>query len=610
MEAWNISYIYTVIFMMLINNILVYVLSRTPGFGKSERWILQLLIAVCVCDLSDVFGILFKQTAGRNVLFILDAAFIFSVASISLFFLCYSENIYGSDMFKKRIPLITIHIPIDVLCIIIVASYRTEWIYKYPQILMIANIYNAYSVLLSLWRIHKEKNAEKRKVLWQPVFYIVPFFIGIFLQCFFNTMPWANTSLTITILLIFVNNQQRLLQKKTQDAEAAVRAKSEFLSHMSHDIRTPINGMMGMLDIAQAIAQAHLNNPEKMDLCLSKMRGAADQLLSLINDVLDMSKIETGSIQLVEEPFDMIRLLNGTLAVQEIIASEKSLTIEQDIEGAIEHPCVCGSPNYVRSILVNIISNAIKYTNPGGDIFVSARELSCDGEYVKFEFIVSDTGIGMSEEFAEHIFEPFTQEHAENRSSYQGTGLGMSIVKNLINKMKGTITLETKQGEGSTFTITLPVKLDTVCFEETETEEEETSIEGMKILLVEDNDLNLEVAQYILEDAGAEIIAARNGLESVELFEQSESDSFDVILMDVMMPVMDGLTATKRIRKLKRKDARTVPVIAMTANVFNEDIIAAKEAGMNEHIAKPLDFDKLIHTLAKYFLKMDKKLIS
>ena len=192
----------------------------------------------------------------------------------------------------------------------------------------------------------------------------------------------------------------------------------------------------------------------------------------------------------------------------------------------------------------------------------------------------------------------------------------MSIVKNLINKMKGTITLETKQGEGSTFTITLPVKLDTVCFEETETEEEETSIEGMKILLVEDNDLNLEVAQYILEDAGAEIIVARNGLESVELFEQSESDSFDVILMDVMMPVMDGLTATKRIRKLKRKDAlknnkkANIPIIAMTANVFNEDIIAAKEAGMNEHIAKPLDFDKLIHTLAKYFLKMDKKLIS
>lgn len=600
MEAWNISYIYTVIFMMLINNILVYVLSRTPGFGKSERWILRLLLAVCVCDLSDVFGILFKQTAGREGLFVLDVAFIFSVAFISLFFLCYSENMYGSDMFKKRIPLILIHIPIDVLCIILVASYWTGWIYKYPQILMMANIYNAYSILLSLWRIHKEKNPEKRMFLWQPVFYIVPFFIGIFLQCFFPAMPWANTALTITILLIFVNNQQRLLQKKTQDAEVAVRAKSEFLSRMSHDIRTPINGMMGMLDIAQA----HLENPEKMDSCLSKMRGAADQLLSLINDVLDMSKIETGIIQLVEEPFDMVRLLNGTLAVQEIIASEKSITIEQNIESEIEHPYVCGSPNYVRSILVNIISNAIKYTNPGGNIFVSARELSCDGEYVEFEFIVSDTGIGMSEEFAEHIFEPFTQEHAENRSSYQGTGLGMSIVKNLINKMKGTITLQTEKGKGTTFTITLPIKLDTVCLEESE--EEETSIEGMKILLVEDNDLNLEVAQYILEDAGAQIVVARNGLESVELFKQSESNSFDAILMDVMMPVMDGLTATKEIRKLKRKDAKTVPIIAMTANVFNEDIIAAKEAGMNEHIAKPLDFDKLIHTLAKNFSRTEK----
>lgn len=224
---------------------------------------------------------------------------------------------------------------------------------------------------------------------------------------------------------------------------------------------------------------------------------------------------------------------------------------------------------------------------PGGDIFVSARELSCDGEYVKFEFIVSDTGIGMSEEFAEHIFEPFTQEHAENRSSYQGTGLGMSIVKNLINKMKGTITLETKQGEGSTFTITLPVKLDTVCFEETETEEEETSIEGMKILLVEDNDLNLEVAQYILEDAGAEIIVARNGLESVELLSSQKV----IVLCDFDGCYDAGYGWTysnEEDSEAEKKGARTVPVIAMTANVFNEDIIAAKEAGMNEHIGKAI----------------------
>ncbi len=600
MNAFNISYVYTVVFMLLISNILVYVLSRTPGFGKSERWILRLLIAVCVCDLSDALEMAFRNSVSENILFVLDVAFIFSVAFISFFLFCYSENMYGSEMFKKRCSLILIHIPIDVLCILLLLSYWTNWIYKFPQILILANIYNVVSILLSIWRLTREKDREKRKLLWQSILYIVPFFVGIFLQCFINTLPWATAALTITILLIFINNQERLLHKKMHDAEAAIQAKSEFLSRMSHDIRTPINGIMGMLDIAQV----HLENPEKMDSCLSKMRGAADQLLSLINDVLDMSKIETGNILLVEEPFDMVRLLNGTLAIQEIIASEKGLTIEQDIESQIQHPYVCGSPNYIRSILVNIISNAIKYTNPGGQIFVLAKELSCDGEYVVYEFVVSDTGIGMSEEFVEHIFEPFTQEHAENSSSYQGTGLGMSIVKNLINKMKGTITLQTEKGKGTTFTITLPIKLDTICLEESE--EEETSIEGMKILLVEDNDLNLEVAQYILEDAGAQIVVARNGLESVELFKQSESNSFDAILMDVMMPVMDGLTATKEIRKLKRKDAKMVPIIAMTANVFNEDIIAAKEAGMNEHIAKPLDFDKLIHTLAKNFSRTEK----
>lgn len=597
METFNISYIYMVVLMMLINNILVYVLSKTPGFGKSERWIVRLLIAVCLCDISDAFGMMLKQSISRNALFVLDAIFLFSVGFISMFLFCYSENMYGSVMFKKRFSLTVIHIPIFLLCVVLIASYLTGWNHKFLYALMIANIYNGISIILSAWRIHGEKDLEKKKILWESILYIVPFFIGILLQCFFDTLPWANAALTITILLVFINNQERLLQKKTQDAEMAVRAKSEFLSRMSHDIRTPINGMMGMLDIAQS----HLEDPERIDSCLSKMRGAADQLLCLINDVLDMSKLETGSIQLIEEPFDMLSLLRGTLAIQEIIAAEKGLNLEQNIENRISHPYVCGSPNYVRSILVNIISNAIKYTDAGGTVSVSIRELSCNGEVAEFEFVVSDTGIGMSEEFAEHIFEPFTQEHAENRSSYQGTGLGMSIVKNLVSKMKGTITLHTLQGEGTTFTITLPIKLDTVCVEKRESEEE-ASIEGMKILLVEDNDLNLEVAQYILEDVGAEITVAKNGFEAVKFFEESEENAFDAVLMDVMMPVMDGLMATKRIRELKRKDAREVPIIAMTANVFNEDVMAAREAGMNEHIAKPLDFDKLIHTLAKYFV--------
>ena len=354
---------------------------------------------------------------------------------------------------------------------------------------------------------------------------------------------------------------------------------------------------MGMLDIAQL----HLEDPEKIDLCFSKMRGAADQLLSITNDILDMSKLETGDIQLIEEPFDIASLVDSTLAVQRIIASEKGVKLEQHVDNEIIHPYVCGSPNYVRSILVNIISNAIKYTDAGGIITFSVKEVSCDEEDVHFEFIISDTGIGMSKEFAEHIFEPFAQEDAENRSSYRGTGLGMSIVKNLISKMKGSITLHTVKGEGTTFIITLPVKLDTVCIEKEDTEE--VTIEGMRILLVEDNKLNLEVAQYILEDAGGKVSVAKNGLEALECFKQSSENYFDAVLMDVMMSVMDGLTATQEIRKLKRKDAKTVPIIAITANVFNEDVIAAKKAGMNEYIAKPLDFDKLIHTLAKNFSK-------
>ena len=597
MEVFKINYIYTVFLMMLINNILVYVLSRTPGFGKAERWIFRLLLAVCVCDLSDAFGMLLKYIAGPAILYVLDAVFLISIAFISFFLFYYSENMYGSEVFKNRQSLFLIHIPIDLLAILLIISYWKREIYSFSVILILANVYNVVSIILSGWRLCTEKDLEKRKILWESIYYIVPFFIGSILQCFFDNLPWANAALTITILLMFIHNQERLLRKKTEDAEMAVRAKSEFLSRMSHDIRTPINGMMGMLDIAQS----HLEDPEKIDLCFSKMRGAADQLLSITNDILDMSKLETGDIQLIEEPFDIASLVDSTLAVQQIIASEKGVKLEQHVDNEIIHPYVCGSPNYVRSILVNIISNAIKYTDAGGIITFSVKELSCDEEDVHFEFIISDTGIGMSKEFAEHIFEPFAQEDAENRSSYRGTGLGMSIVKNLVSKMKGSITLHTVKGEGTTFIITLPVKLDTVCIEKEDTEE--VTIEGMRILLVEDNKLNLEVAQYILEDAGGKVSVARNGLEALECFKQSSENYFDAVLMDVMMSVMDGLTATQEIRKLKRKDAKTVPIIAITANVFNEDVIVAKKAGMNEYIAKPLDFDKLIHTLAKNFSK-------
>lgn len=611
MEILNIRYIDMVIFLMIINNILVYVLSRTPGFGKAERWIVRFLVAVCLCCVSDIFCISLKDIVGKTGIFILHAIFIFSLSFLSFFLFCYSETIYGSGILKKKKMMFFSHIPICILCILLIISYWTGWFFQtdtqgnyirgplyFMGVFVLPNTYNIVSLCLSIYRLRREKNLVQRRILWQPILYVFPFLMGICMQFFYGIMPWANMALTITILLIFINNQEKLLQRKICDAQAANQAKSEFLSRMSHDIRTPINGMMGMLDIVQI----NLDNPEKIDDCLSKMRVAADQLLSLINDIIDMSKIETGNMQLVEESFNLMHLLRGIIAVQKILAEEKGLEIETVVENQIKHPQVYGSSGYVRSILVNIISNAIKFTNSGGKVSVLAREISCDGRYTVFEFIVSDTGIGMSKEFLKHVFEPFTQEYENARSSYQGTGLGMSIVKNLVSEMKGTIVLDSVQSEGTTVTITLPLKMDiaNMRIEEAE-QEEETSIEGMRLLLVEDNDLNLEVAQYILEDVGAIITVARNGLEAVEIFKNAEKYAFDAILMDVMMPIMDGLTATKTIRGLKRKDAKTIPIIAMTANVFNEDVLAAKKAGMNEHIAKPLDFDKLIHTLAKNF---------
>ena len=315
------------------------------------------------------------------------------------------------------------------------------------MILILANVYNVVSIILSGWRLCTEKDLEKRKILWESIYYIVPFFIGSILQCFFDNLPWANAALTITILLMFIHNQERLLRKKTEDAEMAVRAKSEFLSRMSHDIRTPINGMMGMLDIAQS----HLEDPENIDLCFSKMRGAADQLLSITNDILDMSKLETGDIQLIEEPFDIASLVDSTLAVQRIIASEKGVKLEQHVDNEIIHPYVCGSPNYVRSILVNIISNAIKYSPENNNVDISIR-----ANDETFKIAIHDNGIGIDKKYHGKIFAKFVQLDSAYTKKESSTGLGLTITKELVELHEGKISLVSEVNNGSTFIVEIP----------------------------------------------------------------------------------------------------------------------------------------------------------
>ena len=383
-------------------------------------------------------------------------------------------------------------------------------------------------------------------------------------------------------------------------AEAANEAKTEFLQRMSHDIRTPINGICGMVNMADHYA----DDIEKQTEYRTKVKEASNLLLELINDVLDMSKLESGEIVLEEIPFNLSSISKEVFVVIEQVAAEQNIRIVWE-KKEITHRDLIGSPGYVKRVMTNILSNAVKYNKANGQIYISCIEIPSEQpEMTTMEFVCRDTGIGMAEEFQKYIFEPFAQEHAGSRRKFAGTGLGMAISKKLVEKMGGTITFESKKGVGTTFVIRVPFKIDPDADKrEEQTDASEKSIKGLHILLAEDNELNMEIAEFVLQNVGADVTKAWNGQEAVELFRKSEPGGFDTILMDIMMPVMNGYEATKMIRSLDREDAKTIPIIAMTANAFTEDRLKAKEAGMNEHIVKPLDVElliKVIHKLVEY----------
>ena len=382
-------------------------------------------------------------------------------------------------------------------------------------------------------------------------------------------------------------------------AEAANEAKTEFLQRMSHDIRTPINGICGMIDMAEHYA----DDMEKQTEYRAKIKEASNLLLELVNDVLDMSKLESGEVVLEESPFNLNKIFEEVLVVIEQIAAEQNIRIVWE-KKEIKHRDLIGSPRYVKRVMMNILSNAVKYNRENGQIYISCREIPSEQpEMTTMEFVCRDTGIGMTDEFQKHIFEPFAQEHTGSRTKFAGTGLGMPITKKLVEKMGGTITFESEKGVGTTFVIRVPFKIDPdVDKREEQKDVSEKSIKGLHILLAEDNELNMEIAEFVLQNEGADVTKAWDGQEAVELFRNSEPGEFDVILMDIMMPVMNGYEATKMIRSLDREDAKEVPIIAMTANAFTEDRIRAKEAGMDEHVAKPVDVEllkKVIHKLVK-----------
>ena len=393
------------------------------------------------------------------------------------------------------------------------------------------------------------------------------------------------------------------LLRAAKKAEAANEAKTEFLQRMSHDIRTPINGICGMINVADYYA----DNMEKQTECRAKIKEASHLLLELINEVLDMSKLESDEVVLEDIPFNLNSIFEEILGVIEHMAAEQNIRIIWE-EKEVTHWNLIGSPVHVKRILMNILSNAVKYNKENGYVYISCREIpSKQTAMTTLEFVCRDTGIGMTEAFQKRIFEPFAQEHAGSRTKFAGTGLGMPITKKLVEKMGGTISFESKEGTGTTFVIRIPFQIDADMKDRNETEEKtETSIQGLHVLLTEDNELNMEIAEFVLQNEGAVVTKAWNGQKAVDIFRKNRPGEFDAILMDIMMPVMNGYEAAKMIRSLDREDAKVIPIIAMTANAFTEDKMRAKEAGMDEHIAKPVD-GKLLVKVINELVKRDQR---
>ena len=379
-----------------------------------------------------------------------------------------------------------------------------------------------------------------------------------------------------------------------ESEKKANKSKSDFLSRMSHDMRTPLNGIIGLLQIAER----HFDDKDLLLESHKKMQVAANYLLSLINDVLQMSKIEDGNVPLTKDIIDFSELTKDIIDIIEQRAKERGIKMQFNAKNDIRYPFVYGSPVHLRQIFLNIYGNCIKYNHIGGSIVTTSDYTETDDGVVMYEWTITDTGIGMSKEYKEHIFEPFSQERQYIGSAHHGIGLGMSIVKGLIEKMGGSIEVESEEGVGSTFIIKIPFKIASTP-DKVNKQTSELKIDGLNLLLVEDNELNAEIAETLLSDEGAAVTVAKDGSQAVNIFKEKPEGSFDAILMDIMMPVMDGLTATKKIRTLNHPDAKKIPIIAMTANAFKEDKEKCLAAGMNAHLAKPIEIENVKKVLCE-----------
>ena len=407
------------------------------------------------------------------------------------------------------------------------------------------------------------------------------------------------------LLILSINKDKKVITEQNETnikliesvsvANKANAAKSDFLSKISHDIRTPMNGIIGMTQIAKN----NIDDKEKVSYCLGKIETASGHLLTLLNNVLDLSKIESGVVKLNVIPVNLLELLQNCESM--IMPQANNLTITVESKFDLSHDFILVDDLRLKQILINILSNAVKFNFPEGKVWFNVSEESIDSFKSKFIFSIKDNGMGMSEDFLAHIFEPFVQEDLTSaRTKYTGSGLGMAIVKQLVDLMGGNISISSKENVGTKVVISIIFE---ILKDEKEMEakmNEYQDLKGMKVLVVEDNDINMEIVETLLKEVGVIISKAFNGEEAVRIFEASEPNSFDVILMDILMPVMNGYNATKAIRSLDREDAKNIPIIAMTANAYDKDKKKAIEAGMNNHVIKPIKIEKLYDMLLSY----------
>lgn len=401
-----------------------------------------------------------------------------------------------------------------------------------------------------------------------------------------------------------LQEKNKILKKENKSLKAAAiksenanKTKSAFLAHMSHDIRTPLNSIIGMANIAVT----YFEDKDRVLDCLGKIDSSSKHLVSLINDILDMSRIESGKMIINYEKMDMREVINNCASITEGLIAQRDVTLVRGFS-AFKHPLLIGDELHLRQILINILGNAIKFTPNGGKIFFNVKEIAHGHGKAVYHFEIEDTGIGMKQDFLKKIWDSFSQENTGNCSEHKGTGLGMAITKKLVDLMDGTISVESELNVGSKFVIEIKFDISTEKPKKIKiSEKSKAKLNGMKVLLVEDVELNMEIAKIMLESSGIKVTTAENGQSAVNIFNNHPEDSFDAILMDVRMPIMDGLSATKVIRSLPRTDATTIPIIAMTADVYDEDVKKTTEAGMNAHLTKPVDQDKLFQTLGHFF---------